>query len=177
MKEDEFTFKISVFGPTGVGKSSLAQSFLTGTFNPDIKKTLGASINVKIINVDQNKISLQIWDFGGEEKFRFLIPIYAQGASGGLFMFDLTRKSTLDNIEEWLTLFRESSILNEKDLPIILIGGKSDLVENREVNTRQAEKLCKHYNLIQFIECSSKNLSNVDKIFYYITNLMIEKSR
>ena len=70
----EITFKVCVFGEGGVGKTTLVNRYLTGIFEANTKMTLGLDFYVKAIDLDDMKIVLQIWDFGGEDKFKFLLP-------------------------------------------------------------------------------------------------------
>ena len=74
------TFKIIIFGDAGCGKTTLTQRFLTNLFVSDSKMTIGVDFEVKSLEVDKQKVKLQIWDFGGEERFRFLLPTYCLGA-------------------------------------------------------------------------------------------------
>ena len=80
--EASAVFKICIFGEGGVGKTSLTRRFLVDVFDMDTKMTLGASVFVKQLEVEGNKVRLQVWDFGGEEQYRFLLPVYSHGISG-----------------------------------------------------------------------------------------------
>jgi len=133
---------------------------------------MGASIFVKFLEVEGKRISLQIWDFGGEEQFRFLLPSYAIGSSGGIYMFDLTRFATLGAIDQWLGFFREAT--QNEDIPIIMVGGKSDLVEKRSISRKDAIQLTKQHNFYDYVECSSKSGDNVDKIIDYLSREMMK---
>ncbi len=113
MKE-ELAYKICIFGETRVGKTTLVRRYLTGYFEEDIKLTMGAEILVKFLTAADKRIVLQIWDFGGESMFNFLLPMYSKGSSGGIFMFDLTREETLDRIELWIDTFKEGISLEKK---------------------------------------------------------------
>ena len=166
------TFKLCVFGDGGVGKTTLTRRFLTGLFEMDTKITMGASIFVKFLDWKGKRISLQIWDFGGEEQFRFLLPSYAIGSAGGIFMFDLSRYATLGAIDQWLEFFRGAT--RNQDIPIIMVGGKSDLVEHRSVERKDAIQLTKKHNFYDYIECSSKSGDNVDRIINYLTEEMMK---
>ena len=163
--EVEATFKLCLFGDGGVGKTTLTRRFLTGLFELDTKITMGAAIFVKYLEIDGRKVSVQVWDFGGEKQFRFLIPVYAHGSSAGIFQFDLTRYATLGNIEDWITFFKDGLSNEEKNIPILMVGGKNDLVEKRSVTREDALELKDQYNFFDYIECSSKTGENVDKLF------------
>jgi len=94
------TFKIIIFGDAGTGKTTLTQRFLTELFKSDQTMTIGVDFEVKSLTVDERKVKLQIWDFGGEERFRFLLPTYVRGARGGLFLYDITNFSSIAHIDD-----------------------------------------------------------------------------
>jgi small GTP-binding protein len=169
------TFKIVIFGDAGCGKTTLTQRFLTNLFVSDSKMTIGVDFEVKSLIVNNRKVKLQIWDFGGEERFRFLLPTYVRGARGGLFMYDITNYSSIAHIDDWLTVIRKE-IRDEDQFPIIVVGGKADLAEDREVPAEEGIKLAKSRGVDGFIECSSKSGENVEKTFEALTGLMLDNS-
>jgi len=170
------TFKIIIFGDAGCGKTTLTQRFLTNLFVSDSKMTIGVDFEVKSLEVDKQKVKLQIWDFGGEERFRFLLPTYVRGARGGLFLFDITNYSSIAHIDDWLNVIRKE-IRAEDVFPIIVVGGKADLAENREVSAEDGIKIAKSRNVDGFIETSSKSGENVEKTFEALTRLMLNNSK
>lgn len=172
LSHTEYTFKICIFGDGGVGKTTLTQRYLTGKFDANISITLGANILVKFLKIKDMKISLQIWDFGGEEMFRFLLPSYAVGSSGGIFMFDLTRNLSLINIETWVNTFRKN--LNPPNVPLYFVGSKIDLKEQRSVAREDAIILLKKYDLSDYFECSAMTGENVEEIFTQLASLMLK---
>ncbi len=169
--------KVCLFGEGGVGKTSLTRRFLTGIFNEDIKITMGANIFYKYLEVDGLKVGLQIWDFGGEQQFRFLLPSYAIGANGGIFMFDLTRYLTLTKTEEWLNVFNEGVKKKDpdEDVPIILVGGKRDLQEQISISDTDVEALIKKYDFKDYLKVSSLSGENVKEVFESITRIILKK--
>lgn len=163
------TYKIVIFGDAGCGKTTLTQRFLTNVFKPDSKMTIGVDFEVKSLEIMEKKIKLQIWDFGGEERFRFLLPTYIKGANAGIFMYDISNYSSLAHIDDWLMVVRKTA---GDDFPILVVGGKADL-EDREVMSEEGIKVAKSRDVDGFIECSSKTGENVDKIFRAITKIVI----
>jgi small GTP-binding protein len=170
------TFKIVIFGDAGCGKTTLTQRFLTNLFVSDSKMTIGVDFEVKSLEVNKQKVKLQIWDFGGEERFRFLLPTYVRGARGGVFMYDITNYSSIAHIDDWLTVIKKE-IRKEDIFPIIVVGGKADLAENREVSASEGIKIAKSRGVDGFIECSSKTGENVEESFEALTRLMLDDSR
>ncbi|HEC93692.1 MAG TPA: GTP-binding protein [Candidatus Atribacteria bacterium] len=167
------TFKLVIFGDAGSGKTTLTHRFLTNLFKSDSKMTIGVDFEVKNLEIEGKKVKLQIWDFGGEERFRFLLPTYVRGANGGLFMYDITNYSSLAHIDDWLLVIRKEIDI---EFPIIVVGGKADLEEDREVSSEEGIKIAKSRNLAGFIECSAKTGENVEDVFIGITKLMLKNA-
>ncbi|MEJ2294661.1 MAG: GTP-binding protein [Candidatus Lokiarchaeota archaeon] len=170
------TFKIVIFGDAGCGKTTLTQRFLTNLFVSDSKMTIGVDFEVKSLDVNNQRVKLQIWDFGGEERFRFLLPTYVRGARGGLFMYDITNYSSIAHIDDWLAVIKKE-IRKEDVFPIIVVGGKADLADSREVTASEGIKIAKLRGVDGFIECSSKTGENVDESFQALTRLMLNDSK
>ena len=173
----KLAFKLCLFGAGGVGKTTLIQRFVTKIFEQDIKMTIGADFSIKNVTVEGRKTTLRIWDFAGEERFRVLLPSFAKGADGGIFMFDITRYSSVKDIDDWLSIFEYFISEKEIKIPIIMVGGKSDLEDKRSVQTEEAIELANKYKLHGYIECSSKTGDNVEQIFESIAKKMIETSK
>lgn len=161
----EIMLKVSIFGEKKVGKTTLAKRYLTGLFDIDIKSTLGSEIFIKFLTFKDYLVTLQVWDFGGEDMFRFLLPLYSKGSSGGIFMYDLSRPHTLNNLDVFLNLFKQGLEEGKKEVPILLVGGKLDLVNNKDDISQNARKLIESRNLCNFIECSAKTGENIDHLF------------
>ena len=118
---------------------------------------------------------LQIWDFGGEEKFRFLLPSYAFGSFGAIFMYDITQKETLDNVRDWVTVFKTGLREDQYDVPILLVGGKLDLESNRTVFRKDIEEILKSGLFFNVLECSAKSGRNIDRIFKVLLNEILNR--
>ena len=169
----DYTFKLCIFGDGGVGKTTLTTRYLKGLFKPSITMTVGTNFYSKIVNLNGKSILLQIWDFGGERQYRTLFPTYVKGSSGGIFMYDLTRFSSLKNVAEWMTTLNEGL---KKPIPIIMVGGKLDLEKDRTVKPEEVEKVIKQYSFLDHVECSSKTGDRVEDVFIKITQTMLDKS-
>ena len=176
-REVDVMFKLCIFGDGGVGKTTLLGRYLTGLFKANQSITIGVDFHVKKLTVNGKIVLLQIWDFAGESRFRFLLPSYILGASGGLFMFDLTRYSSLKNFPEWVNIFKNGFIGDkDKPLPVIMVGGKLDLGFKRAVPSKEAFDLAKSHKLHGYIECSAKDGRNIEDIFEEIAKLMLQRA-
>lgn len=170
------TFKIVIFGDSGVHKQGLTEKFLTNTLSSDSTSTIGVDLKVKGIKIDGNNVKLEIWDFGGEERFKFLLPIYARGAKGGFFIYDIKNSSSLAHIEDWLTLvWRKINI--EKQFPIIMVGIMHDDENERQISAETAIEIAKSKDIDGFIECNINTGENVEEAFEQLTKLMLDNER
>lgn len=174
MPDRQGAFKLCIFGDGGVGKTTLVHRYLTKVFKEDLKMTIGADFSVKELEINGKKVVLRIWDFAGEDRFRVLLPSFAKGADGGIFMFDITRYISIRNIDDWLSIFEKSTKDKQILLPIIIVGGKQDLENKRSVEHEDVVKLVEKYNLNGYYECSSKTGENIEQIFEDITRKMME---
>jgi Ras-related protein Rab-7A len=170
-----YRFKICVFGDGGVGKTTLVNRYVSGRYKEDYKMTIGVDFYIKNLEMGSNRIQLQIWDFGGEHQFKNLLPNYVIGASGGIFIYDISRFSSLTNLEEWLKVLKKNPEAENIYLPTLLVGSKLDLESEgkRVVEKEYGSEHGKKFNLFDHVECSSKTGNNVEKVFEILTKKMI----
>ncbi len=155
----------------------MTHRFLTNLFKSDTKMTIGVDFEVKSLEINGKKVKLQIWDFGGEERFRFLLPTYVRGANGALFMYDVTNYASLAHIDDWLLVVRKEIKSDQDTFPIIVVGGKADLIDDREVTGDEGINIAKSRSVDGFIECSSKTGENVEQTFDALTSIMMQRSK
>ena len=167
----KFILKILTAGEGGVGKTTLLHRFVEGQFSAETQMTIGVEFFLKETEIDGQQCTLQLWDFGGQERFRFLLESYVLGAKGALLMFDLTRPFTLNNLEQWVHLVRK----NDPKLPIIFLGTKNDLTEEIMINDEYAQNIKDQFNLFEFLRISSKTGENVQESFELITRRILDR--
>jgi small GTP-binding protein len=179
LQKEEATLKLVIFGDAGTGKTTLAHRYMTGLFKQN-KLTLGVQFHVKKVNVPLDdtsskiySIKLQIWDFGGEKRFRFLLPPYCRGAQAGLFLYDVTNKKSLESISEWTSLVFD----NAGKIPIMLVGAKVDLEENRQITHEEGMQFAQKLGLAGFVETSSKTGQNIEATFETAAKLAFKALR
>lgn len=172
-KQHEYILKLVLLGDPAVGKTSLINQYVDHIFETDYLPTLGANIIVKEIKMEKiNGITkLIIWDIAGQEIYDLSRRLFFQGCSGALFMYDITRESTFDHIEnKWLHDFQK---FEKNEVAFILIGNKTDLTDLRSVEKEKGEMLADNMNATDFIETSAKYGENVELAFQKLINQVI----
>lgn len=162
-------FKTIIAGDGGVGKTTLLHRYIEGKFIENLRMTIGVEFFLKTLEIDGLDITLQIWDFGGQQRFRFLLKNYARGAKGSLLLFDPTRPITLKRVGEWVEICRSE----DPNLPILFIGSKSDLEESIILSDEFFANFRQTYNFFDYLRISSKTGENVDLAFRLLTKKII----
>ena len=103
-------------------------------------------------------LKIQIGDSAGQEKFKCLIPSYVRNSSIVFIVYDISERSSFDNIPKWI-----SFVKNIEKTTMILCGNKTDL--QRDVQKNEGEELAKSEGLL-FFECSAKTNENIKNMFY-----------
>ncbi len=173
MEEYDYLFKSIVVGDGGVGKTALTLRFSKGFFTEDYKMTIGVDFHVKTISIDASegpiKCKLQLWDTGGQERFSSIRPMYYRGSLGTILVFDLTNSATFEHLPGWIEEVRANI---KADIPVLLVGNKSALIDQRAVSIEEISKFTKDFNLY-YMETSAKTGDGVGDCFYILACLMI----
>jgi len=162
-KDYNYLFKVLILGDSFVGKTNMLKRFLNDEFDMNTKETVGVEFGSKnfILGEKEDIVKAQIWDTAGQERYRSVTKAYYKGAKGALLVYDITRKATFENIDNWLIDLRTNA---DKDILILLIGNKSDLIDTREISEEEARTKAEQYN-IAFLETSAKTGDNINKAF------------
>jgi small GTP-binding protein len=172
--ENTHIFKILIAGQGGVGKTTLIKRVISGKFVEDTGMTIG--VDFKVLNLKfENGISviLQLWDFGGQERFRFMLDAYTKGAHGAILLYDLTRIQSLDNLEEWVNIVRDKN----PEVPILFVGSKADMVADISVEDEYAKEHMEPLKLFGHLKASSKNGEGVKAIFETIARELLKRKK
>ena len=101
--------KVGMVGDSQIGKTSLMVKYVEGQFNEDYIQTLGVNFMEKTIALRNTEITFSIWDLGGQQEYLHMLPLVCNDAVALLFMFDLSRKSTLTSVKNWYTSSRHTT--------------------------------------------------------------------
>ena len=177
MSEVDYVFKILTLGESSVGKSSIILRYTNGHFNQQILSTTGIDFRTKIIEYNEQKIKLVIYDTSGQERYRTIAANYYKNADGILFVYDITNKSTL-TFKYWLEQIKEKSSIQS----IILFGNKTDLENgedenySREISLEEGNTVAKEFGLKLF-EGSAKEGINIDEAIEELVGLIYKEKK
>ena len=172
MNGSDIEFKVLLLGDEGVGKTTLVTRDKDGFHLEDLNLMIGVDFYTKDQVINGQKIRLKIWNIIREKRFRFLLSRYCIGANGIFILYDITNRSTLENIPEWIEILKKE----KREIPIILIGMKLDLEQLRSVSKERVLELVKSEGIDEYIECSTKTGENIEKAFEDLTKLMLQQS-
>lgn len=155
-------FKVVVAGAGGVGKTSMLHRYQTGNFTSP-KVTIGIDFVTSVIERDNQKMILSVWDFSGEERFKSLFPEFCKETHGCFAVFDLTRPESLNDLHNWIKILYEKNGV----IPVVLLGTKADNVskEQLEFISEKANKFVTDHKLQGFITTSAKSGYQIKDIF------------
>jgi len=175
--------KLVLGGSFGVGKTSIRRSYFGETFISDHLSTLGADFAVKRVDVNDDVVlELQIWDLAGQPGFENLRQRFFKGAAAAFMVFDLTRRETFEQLDNWFEQLWRSQ--KSKRMPIAILGNKYDLdsheVTEDEVNSymdrlRQENDLGDSY--LAYFTTSAKTGENIQTVFQEISEALYDKNR
>jgi small GTP-binding protein len=149
--------KVALCGAGGVGKTSLAKRLTGEGFSPRERMTVGVTHFTRRFSVDGGELALVIWDIGGEERFRFLAPLFLRGTRVAVYVFDVTRYETFLEVDWWRRVVEETA----GRVPGVLVGNKVDMP--RVVDRGEAESYAGAHGL-EYVETSALTGAGVDQL-------------
>ncbi|KAI4460030.1 P-loop containing nucleoside triphosphate hydrolase [Holotrichia oblita] len=159
MGSDFQSYKVLVLGDSGVGKTSIVETFCGNKYKT-FDSTINSDLKCKIINLNGASIKLEIWDTAGQERYKSLTPSFYRDAMGVLLIYDVTRIKTFEHIKGWLQDIKEYT---SPHVSIVLVGNKCES-SDRQVSLDTGNKLADMIRL-PLLEVSSKNNINVETAF------------
>lgn len=156
--------KVVILGHFGVGKTSLIRRFVDNQFSDKYKVTIGVHISKKVVTFSaEESISMILWDLEGTDSLDQVRDAYLLGTHGVIFVFDVTRPSTFQQLNTDLKIV--SKKLPER--PLLVVGNKKDLVSEKDLN----ELLLSH-NISHDFLTSAKTGDTVEDVFLNLATLL-----
>ena len=167
----DLTFKIVIIGNCSVGKTCITNRAIKAQFDDSYKSTIGLEYYTMFIKLNNKIIKLQIWDTCGQEVYRSLISNYYRNSSLAIIVYAINSRESFEDIDFWIKELKEMS---SPDIKLILLGNKSDLINERKVEYKEGDEISKNYGFDYFLETSAKTGENISNIFIKAARLLYE---
>mmetsp|Transcript_5368 Transcript_5368/g.9462 ORF Transcript_5368/g.9462 Transcript_5368/m.9462 type:complete len:191 (-) Transcript_5368:355-927(-) len=155
--------KVAVLGFRAVGKTSLTQAFVNGTFteayNPTIESTQHKTIRFRKVH-----FATDIVDTAGMDEYSRLSRNATLGVNGYVLVFSIASRQSFDKIK-LINEYLLNALGDATDVPRVLVGSMSDLADQRQVTPKEAQVLADSWK-VPYRECSSKTAANVAEVFH-----------
>ncbi|TXT59055.1 MAG: Small GTP-binding domain protein [Promethearchaeota archaeon] len=188
-KDVVYTLKVILIGPGGVGKTCLFNRYCFNSFNFNTEMTVGVNFHSTYMHLKERSsppkssnekyVVNSIFDFGGQERFKPLIPKFVKGANGALLVFDSVSYASFNKLNYWYNLLTEN--IRDINIPKILVGAKSDLLAESpegEIVSREAiNRFIEKKNLNGFFRTSALENYNVIEVFKELNRLMLQHNK
>ncbi len=176
-----YKFKFIIVGDKAVGKSSIVRRFVENKFSLDYRSTLGLNVLSHSLGFYGNEVYFSLWDVGAQEYFKRFRKTYYIGAQAAFIVFDVCKRDSFANVKVW---YKElDDFLHKKNIPIVIVGNKIDLADQRSVAYKEGielvEELTKENieSYFSYIETSALTGENVEDAFSLIAYHYIMKSK
>ena len=129
MNDYDYSLKFIMVGNPGVGKSTLIEKYINNRFVSPNDITIGVEYNYKIVNIDNKKIKIELWDTAGQEEFDAITKAYYRGAQACVVAFSTIDRASFDAVQKWKKKVEDEC----GAIPMVLVQNKIDLVHEAEV--------------------------------------------
>lgn len=162
--------KLLIIGDSSVGKSNFLFQFIENKFTDTHIATVGFDCKSQIVTLPTSKqvVKLQIWDTAGQERYMSVNKNLFLRVQGMILMYDITNRDSFEHVTVWINNIKEIC----SQIPIILVGNKCDLEEERIVTEEEGKEIAEN-NKMNFLEASGKNGTNVKEAFYQLAEEII----
>ncbi|KAH7019892.1 ras family-domain-containing protein [Ilyonectria destructans] len=162
---------VVVLGAGGVGKSCLTAQFVHNEWIESYDPTIEDSYRTQL-QVDGRQVVLEILDTAGTEQFVAMRDLYMKTGQGFLLVFSITSSSSLSE----LAGLREEiiRIKDDENIPIVIVGNKADLEENRAVPRAKGFSISQRWGA-PYYEASARTRTNVDEVFIDLCRQMLRR--
>ncbi|XP_051995366.1 ras-related protein Rab-35-like isoform X2 [Xyrauchen texanus] len=142
-KDYHHLFKLLIIGDSNVGKSSLLLRFADNSFSGSYITTIGVDFKIRTVEIDGERVKLQIWDTAGQERFRTITSTYYRNTHGVIIVYDVTNPESFINVKRWLNEISQ----NCDNVCKILVGNKNDDPSKKLVDAQDALRFGESVNM------------------------------
>ena len=162
-------FKIITLGDSGIGKTSLITRFAHDIFEENHLASIGFEFLIKVLDIENKIIKIQLWDICGSERFKTVSPSYYRRTNGAIVAYDISDKRSFDQVKFWI---KEVKAYSNTETNIVIVGTKCDILD-REVTEEEGKKLADELG-VKYFETSAKTGYNVNEAYNFLIKEIID---
>ena len=169
-RDYDHIFKIITLGESGIGKTSLITRFAHDIFEENRVPTIVVDFLIKVLDIENKIIKIQLWDICGSEQFKIISPFYYSGADGAIVAYDISYKRSFDRVKFWVNEVKKHPEIKTN---VVIVGTKCDILD-REVTEEEGKKLADELG-VKYFETSAKTGYNVNEAYNFLIKNIIDK--
>lgn len=170
--------KLVMVGNSNVGKTTLLKALINEPGHDAQTSTIGVDFDIMYARTrDGTVVKMQVWDTGGQERFRSVTAGYYRQAHAAILMYDITDRVSFNVVYEWHRAFKDAAL---PDSRVVLVGNKVDLASKREVSTLSGSAMASKMqgcDSRDFFETSAKFKVNINEVFERVVEETVEALR
>lgn len=168
-------FKVIVVGDIGTGKTTFLKRYVHDEFSSKYKSTVGVDFFLKSLNYKGYKITLQLWDIAGQERFGNMTRVFYKNAYGALVLFDVSHERSLEAVSKWKAdIDRKVFLEDDRPIPCVLCANKCDLYNTTFKSRPEMQRKCEEDGFIKWFETSSKTYINLEASLFCLLDRMLQ---
>lgn len=172
--------KAVVLGDQKVGKTCILNCLqdYPEPFSRRYLITKGVSIvckPVKIVNQSESIVEIYLYDFSGLDSIYgdLMRKLWSNEVSMIVGVFDLCRDDTFNYLQTIVAEFMRGATSRRESIVGIILGNKSDLIEQRIVMQEDASEWAKKVRM-RYLDCSAKEDVNIKEAFHHLAKSWYE---
>ncbi len=162
--------KIAVIGKSLVGKSAITNVFVSSKFPSEYDTTIEDKYTVERF-IGNYPCSIDILDTAGQDDYYTLMDNWINSSDGFILVFSITDK---ESFEVCKSRYERIKLNKGDNFRLVLAGNKADCAEKRTVSYDDAKSLATAWGT-QYIECSAKNMINIEEAFLKVSEKLLDK--
>jgi len=171
-RDYDHIFKIITLGESGIGKTSLIKRFAHDIFEENHLASIGLDFLIKVLDIENKIIKIQLNDICGSERFKTVFPGYYRNADGAIAAYDISDKRSFDRVKFWVNEVKKHPEIKTN---IVIVGTKCDILD-REVTEEEGKKLADELG-VKYFETSAKTGYNVNEAYNFLIKDIIDNNK
>eukprot|EP01124_Arcella_intermedia_P014515 TRINITY_DN2096_c0_g1_i1.p1 TRINITY_DN2096_c0_g1~~TRINITY_DN2096_c0_g1_i1.p1 ORF type:complete len:219 (+),score=45.66 TRINITY_DN2096_c0_g1_i1:33-689(+) len=173
--KEQHLYKVLVIGDYAVGKTSIIKRYCEGYFTPNYKLTIGVDFAVKEIQTTEDKkVTLQLWDVAGHERFGTMTRVYYKYAIAAIIVFDVSRPATFEAVAKWRQDVNDKVVLaNNEPIPLILLANKCD-IPGVTIDNEAIDEYARANGFLAWYKTSAQDNINIDNAMQFLVSKILD---